>query len=116
MFRLTVVFGPGPTTWGFLFKNREAASKAATGLDSGPIQDDFGQFANIKHQLVHGILLEDLASEGQIEIMLAQARSQARYQELIQKDEDPALKKAIQQQKAMRIMQGGGIPGNWPQA
>lgn len=123
MFRLTVVYGPGPTICHLTFKSEEAAQSCqkvasdSMASDWGcALQDEFGQVAVLRD--VRGVILEnlDLTGDAANQINLVMARAQARYNELIMSDPDPALKRAINNQRiqAARSGMAGMGPGPFP--
>jgi hypothetical protein len=124
MFTVTVAFGPTNTPWTFVFNSREAAEVArATLMEAGKIADDFGQNASFKDGDVHGATVEDVAKTGEANNarMLAMARIQAKYDNMVMNDTDPDLKKVIQrlrqQEIQRRFMAGNGMgPGPVPMA
>lgn len=103
MYLLTVVFGPSPVPWAFMFHKRELVEAAFAALTaSNPsvakITDEFGQCAMINPAQIHGVMLEDMEQSklAQIERGLHQARTQARANQ--QAMSDPVLKAAAAMQ------------------
>jgi|SRR5208337_3440856 len=87
MYSLTVTFGPGPTVWRFLFRDKARAE----GYNAIPsmmpnqdlrIEDDFGQCGDIKAAQIHGRMLENLDESliAYVEMALHNARVQAKAQ------------------------------------
>ena len=102
MFSITVVFGPGPTSWRFLYKSLAGAEKYDAHLTDHPTQDlqiadDFGQKAKIKSTQIHAIMLENMEESKQagIEVSMHDMRTKATIQARIQSD--PAIRAAMQQ-------------------
>jgi hypothetical protein len=102
MFSLTIVFGPGPMVWTFMYKNEETAIAPRNSLQENKhgsetdleLVDDFGQECEIKSSECHGWMLENLEQSrlAHIERALHQARTQAKGSELA--DADPVLRQA----------------------
>jgi hypothetical protein len=133
MHSITVNFGPNSTSWAFAFNTKEAADSQfqrlrtmILGVQSGAqvisIEDDFGQSATLIVADIHAFTLEDPSLQGEAhnQRMLAMARSQAKYDNLILADTDPELKKAVQRQRQQQMQQrfvaGGMGPGPFPSA
>jgi hypothetical protein len=85
MYSLTIHFGPNALQWQFLFKEKEKAEEAKSHFQldtegSALIEDDFGQSAEFKLEIVHGVLLEDLdlVEEARIQRSLYNARGEVK--------------------------------------
>lgn len=114
MHQITVVFGPSPVPWAFLFNKPELADQAfatikaakldgkdsLTGGSCISIVDEFGQQGCLEIKNIHGFMLEDLdkSNLAQIERGLHQARTQAKAQQ--RAGADPALRAAMMTQGA----------------
>lgn len=102
MHLLTIVFGPSPTPWAFMFQKLELAEKAFNDLQmvtpTVKIADEFGQCAVINTSQIHGVMLEDLEKSklAYIERELHQARTIARTRQIAAGD--PILKAAAMAQ------------------
>ena len=87
MYSLTVTFGPGPTVWRFLFRDKARAEgyNALTSMMPSQdfhIEDDFGQCGDIKAAQIHGRMLENMdeSALAYVELALFNARVQAKAQ------------------------------------
>src|ERR1700693_4784093 len=105
MYNVTVIFGPGPIAWSFLFKHVTSAKtffEKFNGTDLiFNLEDEYGQKAAIFSNHIHGVLLEDMdeTKNAQIERSLHQARVQLKANQMAQ--QDPALKFAATMQQPM---------------
>lgn len=123
--RLSVVFGPQATIWAFLYKTETAASTARFSLMQSPtgpfrIADDFGQDGEFPDK-PHGAMLDDMSLSGMAGnlIQLQNARNQARMNDLVLKDTDPELQKAIKAGRTAALQHQfshGMPPGPFPRA
>ena len=100
MFSLTISFGPGPTMWTLMWRDKDRAYVAyqvyahhntAMPTDMGilDLTDDFGQQCRLQRNVIHGVMLEDmeLSKLAVIERALHQARTQAKAAEAAESDQ-----------------------------
>lgn len=124
MFSLTISFGPGPTMWTLMWRDKEKADAAYDNYAHGvpvniendslvlDLTDDFGQRARIHRADIHGVMLEDMDQSklAHIERALHQARTQAKGQEMA--SADSTLRAAAARQAGGPSILTPGIPGN----
>ena len=120
MFSLTISFGPGPTMWTLMWRDKEKAEAAwnalalakAGGTTVLTIADEFGQEAAIETEAIVGVMLEDMDQSklAHIERALHQARTQAKGQEMAAAD--TTLRAAAARHAGGPSILTPGIPGN----
>lgn len=119
MIILTVSFTEQAKEWRFMFKTRERANEVkmllagaknrtvghatefGTASPAVKIEDDFGQEAELQAAPINGWTIEDLDLQAECNnhFSLAHARGQARLDEMVQQDPDPALKAMVRRAK-----------------
>ena len=96
MHLLTVVFGPCPTPWTFMFRKPELADSAFLAIetakknqtDSISLIDEFSQHATFNVADIHAFMLEDMAQSmlAHVEQGLHRARTQVKANQMAQAD------------------------------
>jgi hypothetical protein len=119
MHLLTVVFGPSPVPWSFLFKEEQPAHQAFNDMTSAKgtktpvvITDDFGQQASFDAKDISGFMLEDLEKSKVAAIERALHQERIKIKANQQAKSDPVIGPAMNMNHGPAILSPMG-PGRF---
>ena len=117
MYSITVSFA-GPTSWAFLYKDKDKAdaayaiaNKATVGAHPFEIADEFGQQAAFTSGAVSGVCMEDLDATEIARIQRSLGEERCKVKLMTAAQNDPLIKEAIRQQQMKPAVLTPGFSG-----